>query len=170
MENNEETHWRKMLDPRFMGDYSLPFNQDVVLTIKSWEMAKAFDIIKQAEKEVLTISFAEDYDWVKPMIIKQKNGKMIERVTGEKAIEKWIGKKIQIGTERVSAFGTVTDALRVRNVKSDKLAEMHSKIMPDLKECKTRNEISIVLEKYKIFKPFSNDMRIEMRKIWEQMK
>jgi hypothetical protein len=55
--------------------------------------------------------------WVenaKPMILNATNMKMITKILGTPYIENWTGRKIQIGIERVKAFGDIVDALRVR--------------------------------------------------------
>ena len=51
------------------------------------------------------------------MVLNSTNLKAIEKVAGSPFVEKWAGVRIQIGAEKVAAFGTVTDALRVREFK-----------------------------------------------------
>lgn len=84
---------------------------DIVLTIKyaRKEDVKGPDGKKQ---ECLVIHFYEQA--VKPMILNTTNAKAISQVAGSNFIEKWDGVKIQLYVAQVSAFGTTTDALRVR--------------------------------------------------------
>ncbi|MBQ2443125.1 MAG: hypothetical protein II498_07235, partial [Ruminococcus sp.] len=48
------------------------------------------------------------------MILNSTNMKTITKLFGTPYIEDWSGRRIQIGIEKVKAFGDVVDALRVR--------------------------------------------------------
>lgn len=48
------------------------------------------------------------------MILNSTNCKQITKLAGTPYIEKWSGTKIQVGVEKVKAFGDVVEALRVR--------------------------------------------------------
>lgn len=48
------------------------------------------------------------------MILNSTNAKQIQKLLNTPYIEKWIGHKIQIGIEKVRAFGDIVEALRVR--------------------------------------------------------
>jgi hypothetical protein len=50
----------------------------------------------------------------KPMILNATNNKTIAKLFKTPYIEQWAGRKIQIYTEKVKAFGEVWDALRIR--------------------------------------------------------
>ncbi|MBQ1790980.1 MAG: hypothetical protein II008_12445 [Oscillospiraceae bacterium] len=104
------THWKKMTNPNYLGSYSLEDGQDITLTIR--EVRQEQVIGSDGKKEECIVCY-----WVepqKPMILNVTNCKTIQKVTGSPYIEKWSGHRIQIGTEKVSAFGAVVDALRVR--------------------------------------------------------
>lgn len=104
------THWKKLTNPDYLGVYALDDGKDIILTIKSVgrEMVTGTD----GKKEECTVAhFSEN---VKPMILNSTNMKMIAKHYGN-YIEGWIGKKIQIGSEKVKAFGEIVEALRVRN-------------------------------------------------------
>ena len=104
------THWKALTDNNYFGAYALDDGQDVILTIKS--IGKELVTGQEGrEQECVVMRFVED---VKPMILNKTNMKAIAKATGSSYIEKWVGHRIQIGTERVSAFGETTDALRVR--------------------------------------------------------
>jgi hypothetical protein len=94
---DEKTHWKKMKDTHFMGEWSLPFGRDVVLTMKTVHKDEAFNMQKQAKENVVVIDFYEGYDWVKPFIANNTNLKAIQTCTGSKFVEDWDGKKIKIG-------------------------------------------------------------------------
>ena len=105
-----ETHWKKLINPDYLGAYSLDPGKDMVLTIKvvRKEMVTGADGKKE---ECIVCYWQEDQ---KPMILNVTNCKMIAKLLKTPYIEKWAGHRIQIGAEMVSAFGEKVEALRVR--------------------------------------------------------
>ena len=107
-----KTHWKKLKNPNYLGAYSLDDGFDIVLTIR--EVKKEVVVGSDGKKEELPVCY-----WVedeKPMIIQATvNMKALEKACGSPYIEDWCGHKVQIYSERVRAFGTVTDALRIRS-------------------------------------------------------
>ena len=104
------THWKRMANPNYLGAYSLEDNKDIILTI---------DFVRQ--ETVIGADGKKDdcivAHWIenqKPMILNSTNCKMIAKLVGSPYIEDWHGKKIQIGIEKVKAFGDIVEALRVR--------------------------------------------------------
>lgn len=106
-----KTHWRKMTNPNYMGAYSLDEGRDVILTIA---YVRQEDVIgSDGKKEECAVCHWKERDF-KPMILNVTNMKAIAKVVGSPYIDDWPGHRVQIGTESVRAFGTVTDALRIR--------------------------------------------------------
>ena len=104
------THWKKLTNPDYLGAYALEPNQDLIATIKS----VANEVVTGADgkKETcLVMRFMED---IKPMILNATNSKTITKLLKTPYIEKWSGRKIQIYSETIKAFGEVVDALRIR--------------------------------------------------------
>ena len=104
------THWKKLTNPEYLGAYSIEDGRDLVLTIKSVGIEKV--VGADGKKEDCVVCH-----WVenaKPMILNSTNMKMITKLLNTPYIEQWAGHKIQIGVEKVKAFGDVVDALRVR--------------------------------------------------------
>lgn len=109
------THWKKLTNPNYLGVYSLEDEKDIVLTIDKLRQEQV--IGSDGKKgECLVCYFLEN---VKPMVMNKTNLKQIEKLIGTPMIEKWNGEKIQIGSEKVKAFGEVVDALRVRKTKPE---------------------------------------------------
>lgn len=104
------THWKKLTNPDYLGAYSIEDGQDLVLTIKSVGVEKVVGADGKKE-DCVVCHWAEN---AKPMILNSTNMKMITKLLDTPYIENWAGHKIQIGVERVKAFGDVVDALRVR--------------------------------------------------------
>lgn len=107
------THWKAMTDAQYLGAYSLEDGADIVLTIK--EVRKEPVVGSDGKKEDCAVCHWQENQ--KPMILNVTNLKMIAKVSGSDYIENWPGTKVRIGTEKVRAFGTVTDALRIRDEK-----------------------------------------------------
>ena len=108
-----KTHWKKYSGREYLGSWDLPAGQDIIGTIAKAGPEKVVGADGKKE-DCFVIHFS---DIEKPMICNATNGKMIEKVLNTPYIEDWTGKRIQIGTEKVRAFGDVVDALRVRDIR-----------------------------------------------------
>ena len=101
--------YRQFMDKNYLGSWDVPEGSDLILTI---DHAARDDVKNERGSErKLTIHFVEDK---KPMILNATNSKRITEAHGSPKVEDWAGKKIAIYTEKVTAFGGTTDALRIR--------------------------------------------------------
>jgi hypothetical protein len=114
-----QTHWKKLTNPNYLGAYSLDEGKDIVLTIKEVKMETV--VGSDGKREDCAVCYWMERE--KPMIMNTTNLRMVAKLTGSPYIEKWPGTPVQIGTEKVRAFGTVTDALRIRDVKPSQTAQ-----------------------------------------------
>ena len=104
------THWKKLTNPDYLGAYSIEDGQDLILTISAVKQEEVMGT--DGKKEDCIVCY-----WVepqKPMILNATNAKQIQKLLNTPYIEQWAGHKIQIGSEKVKAFGDVVEALRVR--------------------------------------------------------
>lgn len=101
--------YRKFMDKNYLGAWDVPDSDDLVLTIDH----VARDDVKneRGSEKKLTLHFVESY---KPMILNATNSKNISAAHGSTKVEDWAGKRVAIYTEKVTAFGGTTDALRIR--------------------------------------------------------
>lgn len=100
-----KTHFKKLTNQNFLGSWSLDGEvKTFIITDVKREMVKN----AQGEEEVVVIHLQDE----KPMIANMTNLKQIAALYGP-YIEDWKGKAISLHTEKVRAFGTVTDAVRV---------------------------------------------------------
>lgn len=105
-----KTHWKKLQNPDYLGAYSLDPGKDLILTIKVVKVEQVTG--PDNRKEDCTVAhFVEDS---KPMILNATNSKIITKLYKTPYIEEWAGKKIQIYSTEVKAFGDVVEALRIR--------------------------------------------------------
>ncbi len=105
------THYKQLMDTNYLGSYSLEPGQDIVLTIKA--VRKEPVVGADGKKEDCIVCYWAENE--KPMILNATNCKTITKILKTPYIEEWAGHKIQIGSEKVRAFGDVVDALRVRS-------------------------------------------------------
>lgn len=107
---NEKTHWKKLVNPDYIGAYSFQPGEEKILTIKEIKRDKV--IGQGGKKQECTICFFVEN--IKPMILNRLNSKIITKIYGTPYIEDWKNKKIQIYVDKVDAFGEQVDALRIR--------------------------------------------------------
>lgn len=105
-----KTHFKALMRPEYLGAYSLEDGKDIVLTIDFIRIETVTG--SDGKKEELPVChWKEDQ---KGMILNSTNMKMIAKVLGSNYVEDWSGRQIQIGIEKVKAFGDLVEALRVR--------------------------------------------------------
>ena len=105
-----ETHWKRLINPDYLGAYSLDPGKDIVLTIGT------------VKKEMITGTGGKKEEcivcrWLeneKPMILNVTNCKTISKLLGTPYIEQWSGHRIQIGQDVTKLAGEVVECLRVR--------------------------------------------------------
>ena len=105
------THWKKLTNPDYLGAYVLQPGEELILTIKS----VANEVVTGADGKKETCLVMRFIENVKPMILNATNSKTITKLLMTPYVEEWSGRKIQIYSEKIKAFGEVMDALRVRN-------------------------------------------------------
>ena len=109
-----KTHWKKLHNSDYLGAYSLDDGNgkyaDIMATIQNLKVETLEG--PDGKKEELVMRFVERN--IKPMVINATNSKVLEKLFKTPYIEDWSGRKIQIGVEKVKAFGDVVDALRIR--------------------------------------------------------
>lgn len=107
----EKTHWKKMTNPNYMGDYSIPDGQDLIATIDYVAQEKVVGVGGKSEVEVV----AHFSDGNKPLILNKTNMKTIQKIYKTPYIEDWKGRMIQIYYDPSIKFGRETvGGLRIR--------------------------------------------------------
>jgi hypothetical protein len=105
-----QTHWKKLQNPDYLGSYSLDPGKDLILTIKTVKVEQVTGPDNRKE-DCTVMYFVEN---AKPMIVNATNAKTITKLYKTPYIEEWAGKKVQIYSTEVKAFGDVVEALRIR--------------------------------------------------------
>lgn len=107
------THWKKLKNNNYIGAYFLEPDKDIILTIK--DVRKETIIGTDGKKEEGTVVIF--YENVKPLILNSTNAKTISKLYDTAYVENWQGKKIQLYSARIKAFGEFLEALRIRPYK-----------------------------------------------------
>lgn len=103
--------FRKFMNKNYLGSWDIPDGDDLIATIDHVEQEQVENA--KGKELKLTIHFTDR--GLKPMILNSTNSQRISKVAGTTRVEKWSGIRIVIYTEKVNAFGTTTDALRIRD-------------------------------------------------------
>lgn len=108
-----KTHIDKLRNPNYLGGWDLLDENgktiDKIVTIKEIKNESVFNQKDQSEQQVITLFFNE----CKPIILNATNRKTLKKVTETEYIEDMIGKKIQLTTKKIKAFGEIHDAIRI---------------------------------------------------------
>ena len=103
-----KTHWKKLVDPRFIGAYALPNGDDLTVTIEHVKLETI--TMMGGKKEDHTIAYLAGQ---KPMILNVTNSKSIHKLYGA-YIEDWAGKQITLFASTAKMGGEMVECLRIR--------------------------------------------------------
>ena len=112
-----KTHWRQLVNPDYLGAYSLPEGNDI--TVKIEKVVKELVTSMGGKKEECTVAYIEKN---KPMILNVTNSRMIQKIYGTPYIEDWKGKEITLYAATTKLKGEDVECLRIRpkgNIKPD---------------------------------------------------
>lgn len=104
-----KTHWKKLVNPHYIGAYSLEPGQDLIVTID--KVVRETVQGPDGKKEECTVAYLKNQ---KPLILNNTNQKQITKLADSPYIEDWTGKSITLYVAKVKAFGELVEALRVR--------------------------------------------------------
>lgn len=109
------THWKKLTNPTYLGEWDIPEGQDLLATIRTVSQEEVKD--KNGKSEMVPVLYWEEQ--LKPLILNKTNMTNISKALKTPYIEEWAGQTVQLYKEMVSAFGTVTMAVRIRDFKPE---------------------------------------------------
>ena len=109
---NEKTHWKKLMNPNYLGDYALPTDgSDLIAVIDFVRQETVTGIGGKKENEMV----AHFKGGIKPMILNKTNAKTIQSICKSPFVENWKGCAIQIYYDATVKFGRDTvGGLRIR--------------------------------------------------------
>lgn len=103
-------HWKQEFNYEYLGAQDLPGGKNVILTIAGFGRKDVKDQNGKTENCFICM-FKEK--GVKPMVLNKTNCKTLQRIFATPYEVEWIGRNIELTTEKVKAFGDVVDALRI---------------------------------------------------------
>lgn len=108
MNTEVKTHWKKLVDPRYIGAYSLPNGDDMTVTID--RVQKENITMMGGKKEDHSIMYIHGN---KPLILNVTNSKSIHKLYGP-FIEDWAGQRITLYASTAKMGGEMVECLRIR--------------------------------------------------------
>lgn len=105
-----KTHWKKLVNPLYIGAYMVDSDLTVKITAVDREIVKG----ENGKSEECTVAHLEG---TKPLIVNRTNAKTISKLYGSPYIEDWIGKRITLFTTTTKVAGETVECLRIRPTK-----------------------------------------------------
>ena len=125
------THWKKLINPDYLGAYSLDGLSELNVTIE--KVVREMVTGTGGKKEECTVAYLKNQ---KPFIINRTNGKTITKVLKSPYVEEWSGKSITLYATTTKVAGEEVECLRVRPVAPVVKNEEHR-----FRACKTTAEL-----------------------------
>lgn len=108
------THWKKLTNPHYLGSYAFTPGEEKAAVIKSVGLEEVHSPDGGKESCIVAHFTQED---IKPLILNKTNCKTIAQLSGTPDVEQWPGVGIILCVQRVSAYGELVEAVRIRPVK-----------------------------------------------------
>jgi hypothetical protein len=106
----QKTHWKRLINPDYIGVYALPDGHDLTVTI---DFVRRETVVGTGgKKEECTVARLVDQ---KPLILNVTNSKTIHRLYGP-YIDDWAGKQITLYASTTRLAGETVECLRIRPV------------------------------------------------------
>src|SRR5665648_934517 len=106
-----KTHWKKLMNPEYIGAYWLPEGEDVTVVIDY--VVREVITGTGGKKEECTVAHLKG--GVKPFILNATNSKTIAKLYGN-FIEDWAGRPITLFASTARLAGDTVECLRIRPV------------------------------------------------------
>ncbi len=103
-----KTHWKQLVNPDYLGAYSIPEDEDLTVVI---DVVRSEEITgTNGKKEICSVAHIKGN---KPWILNMTNQKSIARIYGP-YIEDWQGKPVTLYASTTKLAGEVVECIRVR--------------------------------------------------------
>jgi len=107
--SENKTHWRVLVNPDFLGAYSLKEGKDLIVEIV--EVKRQMVKGDGGKQEECTVAILKNQ---KPFILNRTNQKTIQKIYNTPYIEDWTGKKITLYATTTKVAGDTVECLRIR--------------------------------------------------------
>jgi hypothetical protein len=107
-------HWKTLKDPQYFGSHDLAIDDETYREVTVTITAVKSEMVKNQDGKdgKCTVIYTAE---TKPFIANSTNCKMIASLLKSDFVDKWAGRQIILGAEKIRAFGGWTYALRVKN-------------------------------------------------------
>ncbi len=159
------THWRKNLDPNWIGTYVLPEGQQIEALITKVHFEKGLKVAGKT-KDGYVADFAANKYFDKPMLLNPTNCKRLTLLTGNPNFETWVNVPVFL-TQEMSKMpdGSQDYALRIGFGKPAPAKPLdYSLNFKMLRECKTLADLQTV------YKGFTQSEQIATVSVKDEMK
>lgn len=112
-----KTPWQKTFDPNYLGSWSLDDGEELTATVTKSETVEMMNTQGQKHARIIIhLDTAPKNGLLLPMVIGNKeNAKALEKISGSKFIEDWVGSRVTIFVKGgIKSFGEVVEALRIK--------------------------------------------------------
>lgn len=136
-----KTHWKKLVNPDYIGAYSLDDGKDLTVTVE--KVVREMVTGDGGKKEECTVAYLKGQ---KPLILNRTNSKTITKLYNSPYIEDWAGKQITLYATTTRVAGETVECLRIRPqipIEEDFTKEIEAECTK-LKQCKTLDELKTV--------------------------
>lgn len=103
-----KTHWKQLVNPDYLGAYSIPEGEDLTVTIDFVQSEEVTGT--NGKKEICSVAHIKGN---KPWILNMTNQKTISRLYGP-YIEDWQGKPVTLYASTTKLAGEMVECIRVR--------------------------------------------------------
>ena len=105
----EHTHWKKMIGANYLGSWDLD-GKDMIVRITDVKNEMVQNGQRREEKTVVYLDGG-----LNPWILNKTNAKSIAKALGTDFVDEWVGRKVQLYTDKVASPEGIVDAIRVRD-------------------------------------------------------
>lgn len=143
---NTNSHWRKVLNTKFLSGDEL--NKDgQVVTIESYNEEKFFSPKSKAQEDHVVLKFKEI---AKPMILTNRKAKQISKVLNTPMMDEWVGGTITIYPKQEKHFGEFFAVINIKQGEIPKqvLNKTHPKWNSAVLALKAGNSTIAAIEKH----------------------
>lgn len=106
--SEQKTHWKRLINPDYIGAYALPNGEDMTVTIQ--HVGREMVTSTGGKKEECTVARLVGQ---KPLILNVTNQKSIARLYGP-YIEDWAGKPVTLFASTTKLAGEMVECIRIR--------------------------------------------------------
>ena len=113
--SDTKTHWKRLVNPDYIGAYALNPGEDLTVTIK--QVVREFVTQAGGKKEECTVAHLVG---AKPLILNATNSKTIAKLYGP-YIEDWAGKAITLYASTTTFGREMVECLRIRATEPERI-------------------------------------------------